>query len=109
MKTKFHVLVAGKPHAVGVTVHPKMPKWERCTGEHIAVIPDAGVRWYECVKDAAAVIVENGGSMSHLAVVGIEEQFLVLREEDARKKYPPNTLLAIDVRKKRVEVIASND
>jgi phosphohistidine swiveling domain-containing protein len=108
LNTNFHVLVAGKQNAVGVTVHPRMPKYERCTQEHIAVIPDAGPRWYECVRDAAGVIVENGGAMSHLAVVGIEERFLIIREENAREKYPPGMVVAIDTVERRVEILAAN-
>ncbi|MTH95205.1 PEP-utilizing enzyme [Roseibium sp. RKSG952] len=103
----FNVLVAGKLRAVGTTVHPKMPRYERCTEEHIAIIPDAGPRWYECVRNAAGVIVENGGAMSHLAVVGIDERFLIIREENAREKYPPGMTIAIDTVERRVEILTA--
>ena len=106
MGFKFTILVngKGKAGAVGTIVHPK-PN-EEVASDEIAVVPNAGEAYYAAARTAAAVIVENGGAMSHLAVVGLEEGFLIIRDEGARKKYRPGTLLTIDTKKGNIEVMA---
>lgn len=94
--TSVTVLVAGKSNAIGETIHPT--KDFRCTDDHIAIIPNASIGWYECIRGAAGVIVEAGGALSHLAVVGLEEGFLVLIEKDARNKYKEGLLVCIDAK-----------
>ena len=71
------------------------------------MIPNAGVKWYETIRNAGGVIVENGGALSHLAVVGLEEGFLVALVENAREIYNEGMLVAMDSRKGIIEIMAN--
>lgn len=99
------ILVSGKPHAVGETVHPKPS--DRVPNDKVAVIPNAGPKYYEAVKGAAGVIVQKGGAMSHLAVVGLEEGFLIVRDPKALNRYPPGILLAINAKDGTIDIMAT--
>lgn len=100
-------LVVGKMGASGVITHPK--EGDICTPEQIAVIPNAGTRWYETVRNAAGIICENGGAMSHLAVVGLEEGLLVALQKDARRIFPEGTLVAMNGQEGSIEVMAFDE
>lgn len=91
----MHVLVAGKPSASGIVKHcNRHSEVDRGT---IAVVPNASIH-FECIaREAAAVIVENGGELSHLAVNGLDQGYLVIRDADAKVNYPEGTVVTIDV------------
>jgi phosphohistidine swiveling domain-containing protein len=70
----------------------------------IAVIPHAGVEYYQAAKFARAVIAERGGKMAHLAIVGLEEGFKVVVQPKARQMYPSGTEVTVDCDKGKVDI-----
>jgi phosphohistidine swiveling domain-containing protein len=101
---KTHILVAGKDYAAGVIkfCRPDTPVDE----ETIAVIPHAGIDYIDIARSAAGVITINGGMMSHLAVNGLSEGFLIVRDERAKQKFKDGNFVAIDATTGTLELIA---
>lgn len=89
-----NVLVAGRPAATGTVVYAKPDT--PCDKSMIAVIDNAGPNYLEIARTAAAVIALKGGALSHLAVVGLEEGFLIVRDPDAKKNYPEGSTVTVD-------------
>lgn len=91
----MHVLVAGKPSASGIVKHCN--RHSEVNRSTIAVVPNASIHFERIAREAAAVIVENGGELSHLAVNGLDQGYLVIRDADAKVNYPEGTVVTIDV------------
>lgn len=100
--TGVHVLVAGAT-AHGTVVHGKanVPS----PPGSIVVLPNLHPRYLAAVKDAAAVITEEGGETAHLAQVGLERALPMVRVQGAREKYPVGTKLIVDTQNRHVEEI----
>lgn len=92
---KMHVLVAGKPGATGVIKHCK--KDTEVDGNTIAVVANASIHFDRIAREAAAVIVLEGGGLSHLAVNGLEMGQVIIRDPEARQKYPEGSVVTIDL------------
>ncbi len=92
---KMHVLVAGKPGVTGVVKHCK--KNSEVDGNTIAVVANASIHFDRIAREAAAVIVLEGGALSHLAVNGLEMGQVIVRDPDAREKYPEGSTVTIDL------------
>lgn len=101
---QVHVLAAGRDTAQGYVRFCKPDTV--VDGSTIAVVPNASVRYYEIALKAAAVIVVEGGAMSHLAVNGLDQGMLIVRDPDAKKKYREGMFLTIDGRRGHVEAPA---
>ncbi|MTH94938.1 hypothetical protein [Roseibium sp. RKSG952] len=99
-----HVLVAGKTSAVGIVKYCN--KDTEVDGQTIAIIPNAGIRYDRIAREAAGVIVLEGGAMSHLAVNGLEMGQVILRDPDAKKKYEEGSFLRVDIENGRVLKLA---
>jgi phosphohistidine swiveling domain-containing protein len=102
---KTHVLVAGKQSAAGIikfcNPHTKVDD------ETIAVIPHAGIDYVDIARKAAGVITLNGGAMSHLAVNGLSEGFLIVRDPDAKKKFAEGDYVHMDAQEGTLEFIST--
>lgn len=92
---KIHVLVAGKAGATGVVKHCK--KDTEVDANTIAVVANASIHFDRIAREAAAVIVLEGGALSHLAVNGLEMGQVIIRDPDARQKYPDGSTVTIDL------------
>jgi phosphohistidine swiveling domain-containing protein len=92
---KMHVLVAGKPGVTGVIKHCK--KNTEVDSNTIAVVANASIHFDRIAREAAAVIVLEGGALSHLAVNGLEMGQVIIRDPEAREKYPEGTMVTIDL------------
>lgn len=90
------VLVAGRETAIGTIVFAK-PDTPVGPGD-VAVIANAGPQYMDVARNAAAVIALKGGAMSHLAVNGLEEGFLILRDPHARRKFREGDAVRVDAR-----------
>lgn len=97
---KMHVLVAGKSTVTGVVKHCN--KNTAVDPNTIAVVANASIHFDRIAREAAAVIVLEGGALSHLAVNGLEMGQLIIRDPDAREKFPEGTVLNIDLNTGRV-------
>ncbi len=97
---KVHVL-CGRGKVEGRVWHAK--EGERCIGA-IAVVPDAGPRWQEIADDSLAVITPVGGQLSHLAVVGLERQFKLVRIPDCFKLFPEGCEIVVDLENGEVRI-----
>ena len=104
---KASVLVAGRRTARGKVVFPSAD--DACEPDEIAVIPHAGPEYYRAASTAAAVIAMRGGAMSHLAQVGLEEGFLIVRVKDAASLYPSGAVVEIDAERGEVSVVSFSD
>lgn len=93
----------GVKEVTGVCVHPKAN--EEVKSHQIAIVPNASVRYYNAARTALAVVVANGGAMSHLAVTGLEEKFLIVMENGAKKKFTPGLTLNINAETGRIEIM----
>jgi phosphohistidine swiveling domain-containing protein len=102
---KMHVLVAGKDYASGTVKHCR--KDTPVDGNTIAVVANASIHFDRIAREAAAVIVLEGGALSHLAVNGLEMGQLIIRDPEAREKYPEGTVLSIDLSAGRVMKLQS--
>lgn len=92
---EVHVLSQGRDFASGrikVCLRPD----EEVDGDTIAVIPNAGVRFFELALQAAAVIAVEGGELSHLAINGLDAGILVVRDPNAMETYRDGMTVAID-------------
>lgn len=89
-----NVLVAGRASATGTVIHAKPDT--PCDKSMIAVISHAGPEYMNVARSAAAVIALKGGALSHLAVVGLEEGFLIVRDPSARQNYAEGTTVTVD-------------
>lgn len=92
---KMHVLVAGKSGATGVVKYCK--KDSEVDGNTIAIVANASIHFDRIAREAAAVIVLEGGALSHLAVNGLEMGQIIIRDPEARGKYPEGTVVTIDL------------
>ena len=97
---KMHVLVAGKPGVTGVVKHCN--KNTEVDSNTIAVVANASIHFDRIAREAAAVIVLEGGALSHLAVNGLEMGQVIIRDPEARQKYPEGSLITIDLNAGRV-------
>jgi phosphohistidine swiveling domain-containing protein len=96
----MEVVVAGKAAATGTIKH--CTRHSEVDASTIAVVANASIHFERIAREAAAVIVLEGGSLSHLGVVGLDKGFLIIRDKDARTNYPEGTLVTIDINAKRV-------
>jgi phosphohistidine swiveling domain-containing protein len=103
---KTHVLVAGKDYAAGVIKYCK-PTTE-VDDDTIAIIPNAGVDYIDIARKAAGVITLNGGALSHLAVNGLSEGFLIVRDPKAKKKFAEGNYVQIDAQAGTLELISNH-
>jgi phosphohistidine swiveling domain-containing protein len=92
---KIHVLVAGKQGATGVVKHCK--KDTEVDANTIAIVANASIHFDRIAREAAAVIVLEGGALSHLAVNGLEMGQVIIRDAEARKNYPEGSVINIDL------------
>jgi phosphohistidine swiveling domain-containing protein len=92
---KMHVLVAGKSGATGVVKYCK--KNTEVDGNTIAIVANASIHFDRIAREAAAVIVLEGGALSHLAVNGLEMGQVIIRDPEAREKYPEGSVVTIDL------------
>ncbi|TLX17099.1 hypothetical protein [Rhizobium sp. MHM7A] len=92
---KMHVLVAGKQGATGVIKHCK--KDTEVDANTIAVVANSSIHFDRIAREAAAVIVLEGGGLSHLAVNGLEMGQVIIRDPEARQKYPEGSVVTIDL------------
>lgn len=77
-------LVAG-PTVTGVVVHGRRNK--ASPPGSIVVLPDLRPAWLLAVRDAAAVITQEGGEVAHLAQVGRERGLPIVRRPDALEQF----------------------
>jgi phosphohistidine swiveling domain-containing protein len=92
---EVHVLSQGQDSATGtvkICLHPD----DEIDENTIAVIPNAGVRFFELALKAAAVITAEGGAMSHLAINGLDHGLLVVRDPNAMETYEDGMIITID-------------
>jgi phosphohistidine swiveling domain-containing protein len=92
---EVHVLSQGRDFATG-TVKICLKPDEEVDENTIAVIPNAGVRFFELALRAGAVITAEGGAMSHLAINGLDHGILVVRDPDAMETYEDGMTVTID-------------
>jgi phosphohistidine swiveling domain-containing protein len=97
---KMHVLVAGKQEATGVIKYCK--KDTEVDGNTIAVVANASIHFDRIAREAAAVIVLEGGALSHLAVNGLEMGQVIIRDPGAKEKFPEGSIVTIDLAAGRV-------
>lgn len=94
--TRLHVLAAGKPAASGVIKFCKSA--DEVDHNTIAVVPNAGVRYYDVALKAAATIVIEGGAMSHLAVNGLADNLLIVRISSAKASFKDGDQVTLDIK-----------
>jgi len=70
----------------------------------IAVIPNAGPDYLQAAISAAAVITERGGEMAHLANIGRERNILIVRIDNARKRFLPGMMVEVDGEQRTVTI-----
>lgn len=92
---EVHVLSQGRDFAAGRIKICTRPD-DEVDGDTIAVIPNAGVRFFELALQAAAVIAVEGGELSHLAINGLDSGILVVRDPNAMETYRDGMTVAID-------------
>lgn len=61
------------------------------------VIPRAGIEFDLVAQNADVIITEAGGPLTHLATVSREKGKLLIRIEDAVRKFPPFTKLRLNL------------
>jgi len=91
-------VLCGSGWTTGEVVHPKPD--ETVPVGSIIVIPAASEDYVipalsACADGAGAIVTEAGGKMAHLAVLGLEKGFRLVRMKDARKKYPVGSQISI--------------
>lgn len=101
---KTQVLVGGRSTAVGAIKFCN--KDTEVDEETIAVIPHAGEEFFEIARKAAGVIALRGGAMSHLAVHGLAEGFLIVRDEKAKSKFQEGQWVFIDATEGTLTIVA---
>lgn len=87
-------IIAGGPYALGPAFHPAMN--EIAPTGSIVILPDLQPKWLPSIQGAAAIVTEMGGPMAHLAQIALERRLAIVRIKDARKRYPPGTVVSID-------------
>lgn len=92
---EVHVLSQGRDSATGVVKICDSPD-DSVDGTTIAIIPNAGIDYFDLASRAAAVISLRGGAMSHLAVNGLDHGILVVRDPDALDNYEEGATVTID-------------
>ncbi len=102
--TKATILVAGKSYAVGAIKF--CDSKTEVDADTVAVIKHAGVNYIDIARKAAAVITLNGGSMSHLAINGLSEGFLIVLDPKAREKFAEGNFVAIDAVNGTLELVS---
>lgn len=100
------VLVAGKESATGTIVFAKPDT--TCGPGDVAVIPHAGPQYMDVARSAAAVIALKGGAMSHLAVNGLEEGFLIVRDPHAKRRFREGQTVKVDARTGLISRVADD-
>lgn len=98
--------LCGSGVATGRAVHP-IPHQSVNPGS-ILILPNASPDWLKTVLratsgHAGAVIVEQGGTMSHLVTTCRELGIRIVRDADARRRYPEGVMLRVDCIKQRIE------
>lgn len=93
---RITVLVGGRDYACGAIKFCKADT--EVDHETIAVIPHAGEDFMNIARRAAAVITLKGGGMSHLAVNGLAEGFLIIRDEKAKRKFEDGNWVEINAK-----------
>lgn len=58
-----------------------------------------------CIDHQGAVITETGGALCHLAVEGRETDIPIVRVEDALKKFPEGSYVAVDCEKGNIRIL----
>jgi len=101
------VLVAGRESASGTIVFAKPDT--PCGPNDVAVIPNAGPQYMDVARNAAAVIALKGGAMSHLAVNGLEEGFLILRDPYAKRRFREGDVVSLDARTGLIQKIGTSE
>lgn len=61
------------------------------------VIPHAGIEYDLVAKNADIIITEKGGPLAHLATVSREKGKLLIRVDDAVRKFPPFSRLRLNL------------
>ena len=67
------------------------------------VIPRASVEYDVAAINADVIITEQGGSLAHLAIVSREKGKLLIRVDDAVKKFPKFSQLSINMSRLTLE------
>jgi len=92
----------------GVWSNSHISSFERKKSRNIScvVIPHAGVEFELATKNADVIITERGGKLSHLATVTREKgEKLLIRVDDAVKKFPVFTRLNIDTDNMKIRIM----
>lgn len=92
---EVHVLSQGRDSATGIVKICDSPD-DHVDGTTIAVIPNAGIDYFDLATRAAAVVALRGGAMSHLAVNGLAHGILVVRDPDALDNFTDGMAVSID-------------
>ena len=106
----FEVAVlCGRGLVRGEVIHPDVD--EEVPAGSIIVIPHAGPEYAIPAMSAGkhgAIITENGGSLSHLAVLGTGMELKMVRIPDAMTLYPPKADVEVDLNRGRVSIESRN-
>ncbi|MBY0361835.1 MAG: hypothetical protein K2X45_07995 [Phreatobacter sp.] len=87
-------VLSGGGIVIGRVLHPTRDAY--VPSDAIVVLPSASPVYLEVALKAAAVIVEQGGAMAHLVNVAREHEKLIVRVENARKRFPAGREVTID-------------
>lgn len=87
-------VLSGAGMITGRIMHPDRDS--EIPADAIIVLPSASPSYLEVALKAAAVIVEQGGAMAHLVNVAREKEKLIVRVENARKRFPVGRQVTID-------------
>ena len=99
---EFDVLARGEEtHVNGVVIHdPAL-----ATKDKVLVVATAAPEYADAARKCAAVIVETGSKLAHLAIVSREEGIPVLRIEGAVSKFIKGRRLYVDLTKGKLEML----
>lgn len=92
---EVHVLAQGRASATGTVKICQSPD-DEVDEDTIAVVPNAGIDYFDLALKAAAVIAVRGGATSHLALNGLDHGILIVRDPAAMQKFDDGMTVTVD-------------